>query len=92
MLSLSRRRVKSITFTDCNFCESSKEDKIAIYELLQNVLAIEPPIGELKFDDCYLTDDTFIPIVGLLQFVKWVDFSNENNITCKSLYQIIKVG
>ena len=92
MLSLNRSHIDRIEFKECNFKESSNEDKIGIEESLKDVPVALIPTDELKFDDCNLTDDTFIPIVGFLKFVKNVTIIDCKNLTCKSLYGIIKVS
>ena len=90
MLSFSRSKVKKIGFKKSDFNKSFDEDKTEIEKSLPNMQADSILLDELKFIDCKLTDDAFIPIVGFLKFVKSVDFYH-NNLTCKSLCEIIKV-
>ena len=91
MLSSNQSHINSIDFEKCGFDKSSNENKTGIEELLQKVPADLILVDNLKFHKCNLTDGIFIPIVGFLKFVKSVIFEN-NNLTCESLYAIIKVS
>ena len=92
MLSLNRSHIDRIEFKGCDFDKSINEDKIGIEESLQNVPEYLILTDELNFRYCNLTDDTFIPIVGFLKFVKNITILGDNKLTCKSLYGIIKVS
>ena len=82
-----------IEFEQCYFHQKSlNEDIIGIEESLQNVPADLILTDELEFKRCNFTDDTFIPIVGFLKFVKSVTISGDNKLTCKYLYGMIKVS
>ena len=91
MISSNRSHINEIYFSECKFDKTSNENITGIEELLQNVPADLILVDNLEFCRCKLTDDTFIPVVGFLKYVKSVVFYR-NKLTCKSLYGIIKVS
>jgi len=46
--------------------------------------------NKLRLLKCKLSASTFMPIIGMLNFLEEIDLS-ENQLTCETLYQIIKV-
>ena len=72
------------------FNKSSEDDNSMIERYLQDLPVDCMLLDNMDMSDCELTDDTFVPIAGVLKFVKHIQLSS-NELTIKSLCRIFKV-